>query len=138
MKKFIKTKLRDNLKEFSPVYDKTGEVIDGTYEDNNGNEVTNNTTPWAQETPIERLRNNLNSVLGVIDSYQNGDDEDLIETIGKFKPEEVIYHIKKIGHPYSDNESLITMLNLIFKIKRGLEPVQSLKNINLDDIYSLF
>jgi hypothetical protein len=74
MKRDTKIKIRENLMEFS----------NGEYEEN--------------ETPIERLRNELNNILGAIDMYQN--DETTIDFLTKavkhVNVQNIVTHIKDI------------------------------------------
>lgn len=74
MSKDIKMKLRENLNEFS----------DGVYDEN--------------ETPIERLRNELNNILGAIDMYQNDDTtlDFLLKSVKHVNVQNILTHIKDI------------------------------------------
>jgi len=74
MKRDTKMKIRENLMEFS----------NGEYEEN--------------ETPIERLRNELNNILGAIDMYQNDDTtlDFLIKAVKHVNVQNIVTHIKDI------------------------------------------
>ena len=111
MKDFIKTKLRENLNEFS----------NGIYD--NG------------ESPIERLRTDLNYILGTIEMYQDdeSDVDDLVTAVDGFNISNTVHHIKELGSHY--NKSLFDMINMISRIKKGGISIDSLKRVDINSIH---
>jgi hypothetical protein len=111
MKNLIKTKLRESLNEFS----------NGVYD--NG------------ESPIERLRTDLNYILGAIEMFQDDESEidDLVDAVGGFNISDTTHHIKQLGNHY--NKSLFEMINMISRIKKREISIKSLKNIDINSIH---